>query len=88
MKANRKPMKGNRRPMKKKAKTYTYSWWIGNHYVPVTFNSQEDMDRYLNYLDHLYPEKIKEQMPIKDVYDILGKKLAKLEEVSNKLKEI
>ena len=74
--------------MKRKAKTYTFSWWIGDHYVPLNFNSKEDMDRCLNYIDHLYPEKIKEQMPVEEVCNLLGKKLAKLEEVSNKLKEI
>jgi len=74
--------------MKRKAKTYTFSWWIGGDYVPLTFNSMEDMQKCLDYIENKFPERIKDQMPVEEVCNILGKKLAKLEEVANKLKDI
>lgn len=74
--------------MKKKAKTYTFSWWIGGDYVALTFNSMEDMHKCLDYIENKFPERIKDQMPVEEVCNLLGKKLSKLEEVANKLKDI
>jgi hypothetical protein len=85
-----------KKAMKKKAKTYTFGWWIGGDYVTLTFNSMEDMHKCMDYIEaankgvirNKFPERIKDQMPVEEVCNILGKKLAKLEEVANKLKDI
>ena len=74
--------------MKKKAKTYSAYIWTGVYTVTVSFESKEDKEALLDYIENKFPEDILNRLSVEEVCNLLGKKLAKLEEVANKLKEI
>ena len=74
--------------MKNKAKTYSANIWTGVYTVAVSFDSKEDKEALLDYIQNKLPEDILNRLSVEEVCNLLGKKLAKLEEVANKLKEI
>ena len=74
--------------MKRKAKTHSAYIWTGVYTVKVSFESKEDKEALLDYIENKLPEDILNRLSVEEVCNLLGKKLAKLEEVSNKLREI
>jgi hypothetical protein len=74
--------------MKNKAKTHSAYIWTGVYTVTVSFQSKEDKEALTDYIQNKLPEDILNRLSVEDVCNLLGKKLAKLEEVSNKLREI
>ena len=74
--------------MKKKAKTHSAFIWTGVYTVTVSFESKEDKDALLDYIENKLPEDILKRMSVEEVCNLLGKKLSKLEEVSNRLRGI
>jgi len=74
--------------MKRKAKTHSAYIWTGVYTVTASFDSKEDKEALLDYIENKLPEDILNRMSVEQVCKLLGKKLSKLEEVANKLKEI
>lgn len=74
--------------MKKKAKTHSAYIWTGVYTVTASFESKEDKEALLDYIENKLPEDILNRLSVEEVCNLLGKKLSKLEEVSNKLREI
>ena len=65
--------------MKKKTETHSADIWTGVSTVTVSFESNEDKEALTDYIENKLPEDILNQLSVEEVYNLLGKKLSKLE---------
>ncbi len=65
--------------MKNKAETHFANIWAGVYPVAVSFESKEDKEVFLDYIENKLPEDILNRLSVEEIYNLLGKKLSKLE---------
>ncbi len=62
-----------------KAETHSAYFWAGFSTVTVSFESNEDKEALTDYIENKLPEDILNRLSVEEVYNLLGKKLFKLE---------